>query len=309
MKVIAVAGWLAVACTPLAISGCATVVPDTRQFGTTKLDNELHKNALIDHIKCELRNAYTTIRFEDAVTNKFRKSPQRNLEWFDNWGATVSLKVVVAEHLGVAPALTFITPMRNVVRTFPTGGPVTSQQNSSLGFTAARTSDVTKTETIAFFVAFKDLVDEVSSNAIVIDASRKNGCRLSSEQMVDGDLKIYDFMEDNIFPARHGGVLDRPSTSPGAKPNTKETSPFSAFNYEVQFVVATSGGLNPSWKLVDLSANPTGPLLAVGRTRTNDLILTMGPMKADGPSQTVLNEQLAALIGRSVADNLRNGQH
>ncbi len=74
----------------------------------------------------------------------------------------------------------------------------------------------------------------------------------------------------------------------GTKPDT--------LTIEIKFIVVTSGNVTPTWKLVRVSAN-TGaiPLLATGRTRTHDLIITLGP-----PTQGTANTHLASQIGAAI---------
>ncbi len=65
---------------------------------------------------------------------------------------------------------------------------------------------------------------------------------------------------------------------------------------EIKFIIVSNGNVTPTWKLVRVSAN-TGstPLVNVGRTRTHDLIITIGP-----PTQTTANTHLALQIGQSI---------
>ena len=67
-----------------------------------------------------------------------------------------------------------------------------------------------------------------------------------------------------------------------------------------------SGSANPTWKLVDVSVNPGAALLNASRTKTNDLLITMGPDDSGKPSAALADVHNAALIGQSVASALRN---
>jgi len=46
---------------------------------------------------------------------------------------------------------------------------------------------------------------------------------------------------------------------------------------EEKFQIVTSGNATPSWKLVRVSANQGAPFFGAGRTRTHDLVITIGP--------------------------------
>jgi hypothetical protein len=80
-----------------------------------------------------------------------------------------------------------------------------------------------------------------------------------------------------------------PSVGSGSSPDT--------VSLEIKFVIVSSGNLTPTWKLVRLTANNgAGPLFATGRTRTHDLIITIGPA-----NQMTLNTHLASQIGQAVS--------
>jgi hypothetical protein len=66
---------------------------------------------------------------------------------------------------------------------------------------------------------------------------------------------------------------------------------------EIKFIIVSSGNVTPTWHLVRVSANTgTAPLFGVGRTRTHDLIITIGP-----PTLATADTHLASQIGSSVA--------
>ena len=71
-------------------------------------------------------------------------------------------------------------------------------------------------------------------------------------------------------------------------------------SYEIKFVIVSSGNITPTWKLLKVSANTTGNFFSTGRTRTHDLIITIGP--STGPSaQSARDTHLASQIGNAVA--------
>ncbi len=76
------------------------------------------------------------------------------------------------------------------------------------------------------------------------------------------------------------------------------TSPPDTISIEIKFVIVSSGNVTPTWKLLRVSAN-TGstPLFGMGRTRTHDLIITIGP-----PTQSTAYTHLASQIGNAVGN-------
>ena len=46
---------------------------------------------------------------------------------------------------------------------------------------------------------------------------------------------------------------------------------------EIKFIIVSSGNVTPTWKLLRVSANTgSAPLFSLGRTRTHDVIITIG---------------------------------
>jgi len=68
------------------------------------------------------------------------------------------------------------------------------------------------------------------------------------------------------------------------------------------------GPITPTWKLVDVTANPGSPLLDLSRAKTHDITVTFS--KPDDPAaEEAARLHNAALIGQAVAAALRrNGR-
>jgi hypothetical protein len=83
-----------------------------------------------------------------------------------------------------------------------------------------------------------------------------------------------------------------------AAPKTGEAK-IDIYSYEIKFVIVSSGGVNPSWKLVNLSTNTDGPaLFGASRSRTHDLTLTFGP-GGDKPSEASLQTHFTQQVIQS----------
>jgi hypothetical protein len=68
---------------------------------------------------------------------------------------------------------------------------------------------------------------------------------------------------------------------------------------EIKFIIVSSGNLQPTWKLVQVAANTgNAPFFSTGRTRTHDLIITIGP-----PTTRTANDFLASQIGQAINRN------
>jgi hypothetical protein len=84
-----------------------------------------------------------------------------------------------------------------------------------------------------------------------------------------------------------------------------KSAKYDVYSYDVKFVVVTSGGVNPVWKLVNINAgNGNLPLVNAGRTRTHELVLTFGP----GTNQPTDFAQQTHFVGQIVQSNQRRVQ-
>lgn len=97
----------------------------------------------------------------------------------------------------------------------------------------------------------------------------------------------------------------------------------SVLQHHVKFVIDTGGAATPSWKLTRFTVNPSGNFLNLDRTRTNDLLITMGPAvqavvaerAKDGRKSVVVNAapdrraadlHLSATIANAIETGVRN---
>jgi hypothetical protein len=289
--------------------GCGLTVPATQPFSQDDAKVEgLKESSLTGFIKCELhfavQQALDLAKADKKNTDIDPQNypPHPGVDWLTKWGANVSMKIIVDEKSTLAPGLSFNSPMENIISTFSKGGNVTSPQSFSFGIGASVSSDATRTENLSFYYPFSDLLAE--------GRIKKEDCRNVSAATIEADLKIDDFIRSKYESATTGGLL----LHKVGVPEDGSVSPFLTFTYEIQFVVTTSGNATPTWKLVHLSANPTGPLLSLSRSRTDDVIITMGEAIKDTGGKTTAQSidaqiQLQAnLIGQAVASALRNSQ-
>jgi hypothetical protein len=109
----------------------------------------------------------------------------------------------------------------------------------------------------------------------------------------------------HVLPSRmrqHHGGCPSESCRLAALPDFASVGPLDTTSHEVQFIITVSGDVTPVWKLVSVTVNPGGPFLGATRTRTDDLLITMGPLdvSASGrplrPSRAIEDAHLAAQI-------------
>jgi hypothetical protein len=204
----------------------------------------------------------------DAAVDKYSLPGQRSgyrAEWIKSWLATVTLKLSVEEKSSLSPSISWVRSWTNT--------------SFNLGAGLHATAQATRVETIAFTYPLRQL--------------RLTKGRIQGEcpdaRVIASDLKIAQFIDRKVFL----------STVPGTI-----VGPYSAFNYQVTFVVVYGGNATPTWKLVDITANPNAPFVDVSRTRTHDITITFAP-PGDKAAQEAAALHNAALIGQAVASAIR----
>lgn len=253
--------------TAVTVGGCGLYVPEMQEWHEPPEQQKITENRIINHIKCELHKGV-----DDAIDKYYGAGKRSGLtaEWIKSWLATVTLKLSVEEKGTANPGISWVRALSDA-RTFTLGAGV----NGS--------SDATRIETISFTYPLKDLR---AARPIV------NPCANPGEVLVEGDLKIGQFLDKKVFLTTVPGTI---------------VGPYSAFSYQVSFVVVYGGAVTPSWKLVDFTVNPDSPFLSGTRTRTHDITITLAPPGDPAAAEAAVIHN-AALIGQAVASAIRRGE-
>jgi hypothetical protein len=103
-------------------------------------------------------------------------------------------------------------------------------------------------------------------------------------------------IKEGYTPAEVTQILASKGSNSGSGGGT--TPKPDTVSIEIKFVIVSNGNVTPTWKLVRVSAN-TGstPFFGMGRTRTHDVIITIGPK-----TRATANTHLASQIGVSVSN-------
>jgi hypothetical protein len=262
--------WIGLA-VPLALGGCGLYVPekdflagDNYAVGEDSPEGK-YEQRLIAHIRCEVRNALWDLR-----------SRSKDFQWIQNWQVLVTLKITADEQGGANPSAIF--------------NPIFFHATSfSLGVGASGSAHATRVETISFAFVNKELLDEASSSQRNLSCSP-----FEKGVMIDGDLKIRDFLTDKIV-ATSGGVATTGTNL--------LKSPYTVLTEEITFVATLSGNITPVWKLSRVTVNPSGNFLTASRSKTNDLTLTFGPV-----TKATADQHNASLIGSATASAIKANQ-
>jgi hypothetical protein len=283
------------------------------------------------------------------VEKKTGKKPGRSLAWLDNWAANVALTLTIDEKSSLNPGVVFNTPMIGATTTFAGNTvkfpvSVASSQAYNLGLGAQISADATRkeilylsidpnksTRSIPFDIdspktpkltpmGLKQLFDKGFLNHEKIQyllGLLAAPCPHENGVFIESDLKLREWLEDVTLEANvQGGIV--PDYA-GALAAEAAATKKDVISHEVSFVIVYGGNITPTWKLVRVSANTgSGSFFGATRTKTQDLIITMGPLQGGagggggaaggGLSLAASNTILASQIGQAVASAIRNTQ-
>jgi hypothetical protein len=294
------------------LAGCGTFTPEIEEFWGSPADASVKVNKISGQVVCELRRAVQQV-FADYQNGylELRSSPGhpapkvRDLAWFEKWGAQVTLNLNIIENTSISPGVTLNKVLPNAVTPFPVGGNVTTGQSVSTALGGTFTTTATRTDKIGIFYTVKELrygTPSIDKTCFVGSAN--------ADLFLQSDLKLRDWLRAALLPSG-ANIVDFAN-------NSKNT-----ISHEVKFEIVTSGSVTPSWKLVRVSANSAGTFFGAGRTRSQDLTITVGPIDSGGggggggaagarakgrPPQLATaaqNADLAQQIGAAVAQALR----
>ena len=157
----------------------------------------------------------------------------------------------------------------------------------------------------------KGFQDADITKIIVSGASFKDVAGLEAKGYAQID--IVNYLDKGATPAQLGQLKDQgyehseiaaimsklkasASKQQGGAGGGGATTP-DTISIEIKFVIVSSGNVTPTWKLLRVSASTgSAPLFGMGRTRTHDLIITIGPNNT-----ATANTHLASQIGNSVS--------
>src|ERR1700690_346486 len=109
--------------------------------------------------------------------------------------------------------------------------------------------------------------------------------RRRRKSLLDLAHEIASFFADQAQIQAIPNTLRRPNPPifPGAQSFSRATSYASnstaqnVIQHDVKFQIVTNGGVTPTWKLVNFTANTSGQFFSLDRDRTQDLLMTFGP--------------------------------
>jgi hypothetical protein len=237
------------------LGGCGVFTPEKGLLSSDDVDPPTpppqgqFEATVISHIACEISDGLWRAAHLSNAAN--------TLNWLENYGAFVTLKLVVEDQSALNPNASFLTPFG-----------LKGAESFTLGIGGSGTANATRTETIQLTFPNRQLYNEARQNrrAGIIDCKD-----LQKGVLIDSNLKIAQFIYDKAFVA-----------STLVPPNKKtSTSPLSQIQFEINFVASFSGNITPTWKFKRTNVNSSGTLFSATRTDTDDVLITLGPLNTD----------------------------
>jgi hypothetical protein len=268
-------------------------------------------------IYCELKEAvFEANHFpvtESETLNGPRTIQYRSL-FPPHWIAQIVIMLQIDESVALNPGLSLNEVLPNAVKAFGVANTVTTPQSFTLGFGGTLSSTATRIDKFnpQYSIAFlskpktKDSVcdpandpfvrigwNTPSSSPFIIES------HLGIKDWLLGALVVNDLLPSDVPPSKSPKPKSAPSGDGGSSGGGATKA--DTISYEIKFVIVSSGNVTPTWKLVRVSANTgSSPLFGLNRTRTHDLIITIGPN-----TTATDNSNLASQISSGVSSQNR----
>lgn len=292
---------LCIATIALGMGGCGTSVPtlvevwDGSDPNATRTMEYSIKRAVFCELARSAQEANNTTTLHTFINGKEIKTP-KDLYLPDSWGAQVTISLQVDETSALSPGASFNAVMPNAITTFVGKPSVTTPQSFAFGLGGTLSSQATRVDKFNFYYSVSDLMRDIGPESWCLPQnSNIDNPSTSSPFLVVSDLGIKKWLKDALY-------VDRPVASSQMPAGAGGAFRADSISYEIKFIVVSSANATPTWKLVRFTGDTgSSPLFSANRTRTYDLLITIGPN-----TTATANSHLASQIGLSVTNGLRN---
>jgi hypothetical protein len=259
----------------LALSGCGLSTPDIQEFWGNSGDTDAKLGLIVKQVQCELRRAVRLVVAEDIEHAEVQGRLLRFFE--DKWGADVLFQFTIDEKSSVNPGVALTPPLPNATVKFPGGVSTSTPQSKSFGFGAQLSSEGYRQDKLHALYRIADLVGPektLPGKDQIAAVDCLTGGNPDATLFLQSDLKFYEWLRSvmNVQVRREADLQIKNSFANQG-----------VVVHDVKFEIVSSGNFTPSWKLVRVSANTGSSLFfSAGRDRTQEVIITLGPLGADG---------------------------
>jgi hypothetical protein len=236
-------GFFSIAAISFLLAGCGAILPVMRLNHASEEEFKEFVKGIAAHVKCELAN---------AVALEYTPYDPKRAMLF-KWAAKVALTVRALDKGTISPGVTANTP--------PSVFTIAAGANLS--------TSGTREMTMTYFLPFDELLE---GKKIPPNHRLFPDCDVVSQE-----TKIYDAIAGNL--GIHATLKSAFETWDSSRTLSEriKNSPFDTITHHVTFEIAAGGDATPTWKFVNVTANPNGPFLSATRTTTDELLITVGP--------------------------------
>jgi hypothetical protein len=298
-------------------AGCGVTVPQMPEIWDLAADTDATQHMEMQIKKaifCELRDAvhlarqkyhYQNFSGTKVVTTKEDEPVP------DSWGAQITLTFTVEEVSKLNPGVSLISPI----------GKPSLAQTLTGGFGGTLSSDATRVDKFETFYTISEIANVFSRNDIcsVAPTAILGPESHSSPFLVISDLGIREWLPGATAVSGFLRSSRQAADGEGAPLSSGASFAADSISYDIKFVVITDINATPTLKLVRVNTPSSPAFFDTSRTRTHDLLITIGPgsttttktakgtvKRTVGPSQSASNSHLAQEIGNAVAAGLRS---
>ncbi len=262
----------------LCLSACGTYTPEIQEYWADAKQVTLRESDLVRLTRCELgialQRAFRGDMQPEYVPEPGHPLPSTDLNWLDKWGVQVTLTLAVIENTAFNPNATLTNVFRNSLRPF-SNGTVTTSQNFTLAIGGSLSSSATTTDTLHLFYKVSDLHHSLFGKDAYGNYAPCPPPNNTGTLFTEDNFKIYDWLASKLF-LQYSQVADYKLSTLGAQGQN-------GFTKDIKFEIVTNGSINPTWKFAAVTGNSgMQPLLGGGRDRTQDIIVTLGPIQQSG---------------------------
>lgn len=278
------------------LSACGTYVPQLHEAWEPA---DVSDPSLVQRIKqsiyCELRTAVYNQKGQAATANPGGEAIP------NDWGAQITLTLQVDESGSISPGATWNRSLGGT-DLFTLGGGATISSDASR---------IDKYYSYFSAIQLKQNLGSPDTSCMEFDESGHLVAldRRGSTPLISGKLGIEAWLK---------GALIQQNAIPSSPELKGSFKKLEVLSYDVKFTIVTSASITPTWKFVTFTAGASGGTFAsAGRTRTHELLLTLGPADiavvpekgkkklVSAPSGAAQNVHFASEIGQAVAGALR----
>ena len=205
------------------------------------------------------------------------------------------MTLTVIENSALNPTVTRTKIFENSVTKFPANGNVTTPQSFALAVGGTLSSTATRTNVLHLFYRVV-IFAKLSSKRFVGQLRALHIADHCGNVVCEDNFKIYQWLKSTLF-LQYTQVANYNDSSIGQQGQNGVST-------EIKFEIVSNGNISPAWKIVNVANSGPLPLFSTGRDRTQDIIITIGPLQQPSGGSPQLSTTALELSFRSTAGGI-----